>query len=318
VSAAVLLLAGPARAQPAPVGSSVPVVDDGPSPEARAANAKALELSRDGKYGEALELFQRAYDLSPSYVILYNIGRMARLTQDFARSLTAFQGYLKEGGIDIEPDRRTEVEREIASLSSLVSWVSVTAEPGARVSIDGRDVGVAPFEHKIVVNPGARTFRAEKAGALITKDLTAKVGETSVVDLRPRPRPTREPARPEAFRFPRGLIIGTWVAAGAFTGVAIGTGSAAIVMSNDLKNDVYVGPDRAPSPDSPIARKASRVSSLATTTDIIVVAAAVTGATAMTLTLVDAVMGSSQDAKSPPPSVDAGIGLGGLTIRGSF
>lgn len=315
--------AGP-KGAPAPPASAK-ADDGGPSPEARAANAKALELSKAGNYAEALEQFQRAYDLSPSYVILYNIGRMARLTQDFARGLRAFQQYLNEGGIEIDAARRSEVEQDVASLTSLVCWTSIRAESGARVSVDGRDLGVAPIDQKIPVNPGARTFRAEKGGAVVTKDVSAKAGETLQVVLEAQkegpvvgPKPTSS-----GFRFPTGVVVASWVATGAFTATAVATGVSAIATSSSLKSDVYVGPAHAPKPDSDIAKKQGRVRALATASNAFVAASIVVGTAALTFTIVDAALAPNQDRTKPKPapkpaSVDLEVGAGSIFVTGSF
>lgn len=319
--------AGPQKAGAAAPAASASPDDGGPSPEARAANAKALELSKDGKYAEALEQFQKAYDLSPSYVILYNIGRMARYTQDFARSLSAFQRYLSDGGSEVDASKRSEAEQEIASLTSLVAWASVSVEPGSRVSIDGRDMGVAPIAQKVPLNPGARSFRAEKGGAVVAKDVTLKAGEATQVVLsfeKPGGHDVVGPHR-DPFRFPTGLVVAAWVTTGLFTGAAVATGTAAIVTSNDLKDDVYVGPARAPAPDSAIAKKAARIQSFAKATDGLIVVAAITGSAAIGFTIVDAIAGPAQDqkkepSKAPPKpaSLRLDVGVGSLFLSGTF
>lgn len=318
--------AGPGKGTPAPSAAASPD-DGGPSPEARAANSEALELSKNGHYAEALEKFQRAYDLSPSYVILYNIGRMARFTQDFARSLTAFQRFLNEGK-DIETSHRSEVEQEIAALASLVAWVTVKTDAGAHVFVDGQEVGVAPIDRKIPMNPGARSFRADKAGASVTKDITLKAGDASnvVLDFEKPPVTVPKPVVNDRFRFPSGVVVAAWVVTGAFTAGAVVTGTAAIVTSNSLKSDVYVGPARAPSPDSPIAKKASRVNTLATASNAFIATAIVAGSAAIAFSIVDAVAGPAQDpSKEPSPkppskpaSLDLEVGVGSLFLTGKF
>ena len=326
-------LAGPQKKAGAPIPASAPASADdaGPSPEARAANAKALELSNEGKYAEALEQFQRAYDLSPSYVILYNIGRMARYSQDFARSLTAFQRYLKDGGSEIEASKRSEAEQEIASLTSLVAWASINVEAGAHVSIDGREIGVSPIAQKLPLNPGARSFRAEKAGAVVSKDLTLKAGDTTAVLLEFEKPGGHEPIAPRGnpFRFPSGVVVAAWVTTGVFTAASIATGTAALVTSSDLEDDVYVGPGRAPAPDSSIAKKAKRVEAFAAATDALVVVAAISGAAAISFTIVDAIAGPAQDPKKAPGGAPAktlpkpvslrlGVGVGALFLSGTY
>ena len=62
-----------------------------PTPEAREIYSTALDLVEKGRFAEALAAFERAYAASPSYVILYNVGKAAVLSGDPARALSIGQ-----------------------------------------------------------------------------------------------------------------------------------------------------------------------------------------------------------------------------------
>lgn len=313
-----LVLGGPARVARAACGG-----DGAPSAEARAANDRGLELVQKNDFAGALREFQAAYDDCPSYVILYNIGKMARLTQDFARSLKAYQRYLTDGAPDIDADRRAEVEREIASLSSLVGYVSIEAPEGAKVSVDGVSLGTAPLQERVALNPGAHRFEAVAADKKASQDATIKAGDSAGVKLAfGATGPGEGPETGAGYTFPSGVVTLTWVAASAFAWTAIISGSVAIATSDDLEDDTYLGPDRAPAEGSAIADKSERIKALATVTDVFIVAAAITGAAAITFSIVDAV--GDSDPEDPPANdapvktVDLEIGPSTIAIRGRF
>jgi hypothetical protein len=305
----------PALAQPA----KPPASKDGPSPEARAANKHALDLFKDGKYQEALDQFQKAYDLSPSWIILCNIGKMSRFTQDFARSLVAYQTCLKDGGADVEPSQRTEVEQEIAQLVSLVGYAKIDGEAGAEVRVDGTALGTLPLDPKLPINPGPRTFASKKDAHNREQTVTVKAGETVDVDLSfdgssGHPN-TPDPAR---FRFPQAAITAAWIGTAVFAGTAIGTGTAALVMSSNLKGTVYVGPAQAPAAGSPLAVEAKRVGALSASTDAFIALAVITGAAGLSFTIVNVVTPAPKDQKASAGFVRVGGGPGSLSVTGAF
>jgi hypothetical protein len=306
-----------ARAQPT-VGECVP------TPEARAANERALELSKDGHFAEALQLFQEAYDACPSFVILYNIGRMSALTQDYARSLAAFSKYLSDGGSGIDVARRREVEGEIIHLKGEVSTIDVrTEETGAQVAVDGVVRGTTPLAGPIITNPGKRKITVS-GKTTSTQEIDAKRGARVEVRFDGAP-PDPVPVQPSStFRFPSELVIAAWITAGVFTGASIATGVSALVTEADLNDDLYLGPAFTPAAGSEIEDKADRAVALATATDVLIGAAIVSGTLAILFTGLDAVgapdepEAKGEPAKPPAPTVTVLPTIGGLSITGSF
>ena len=313
---AISLASSPRTVHAQPANDSA--TNDGPSPEARAANKRALELFKDGNYPEALDQFQKAYDLSPSWIILCNIGKTSRFTQDFARSLVAYKKCLNDGGADVDPPQRTEVEQAITQIQSLVGWATLAGEAGAEVRVDGKVVGTLPLHDKLAVNPGPRTFDSVKDTRRSERLVTVKASESVDVDLSFEASDRPKVPDPAGFQFPKGLVVATWIASGAFAATAIGTGTAALVTSSSLKSTVYVGPAQAPQPGSQIEAQAQRVGALATATDVFIAAAAVSAGVAVSFTIVNAAMTKPQDQKAAAQHVRVRVGPAALSLSGDF
>ncbi len=283
-----------------------------PTPDAVAANDLALKMVDESRYVEALALFQKAYDLSPSYVILFNIGRMSALTNDPARAIQAYECHVVEGGADVSPERRAEVAAEVARLMLDVGQVRVEVdEPGATIEVDGRRVGKSPLDVAVPLNPGrhrvvARGSRAE------TREIEVQKGGSTVVtfELEPPPPPAA------GFQFP-GAAVGTaWVVTGLVSVSAAITGSLALIGSADLDDDVYLGPIRRPPEDSQIAAKAERTRALAISTDVLIAIGAISGAAAISFSIVNAV--NEPDEPEKKTSVRLSAAPTAVMLEGSF
>lgn len=167
-----------------------------PRVEARERFDRGLTLFEEGRYDAALAEFTRAYELSPSYRILYNVGRVYAEAGDAVRSVDAFERYLSEGGSAIERRRRTEVESLLAEQRARVSRVWVrTNVPDAQISVDGGLVlgpdGAplrTPLRAPIRVTAGRRLIGARAPGHEAAErpiELPGGVEETVAIDLLP-------------------------------------------------------------------------------------------------------------------------------------
>src|SRR5262249_5107555 len=121
---------------------------------------QGVDLYNDGNYKLGLIEFKKAYDLHPDYRVLYNIGQIYYQLNRFANSYDAFSRDLNEGGSNIPPERRTQVEPGIATLQGRIAYLSVESNiPKAEVRLDDEAVGVTPLrdlrvdfgEHNVTV-----------------------------------------------------------------------------------------------------------------------------------------------------------------------
>jgi hypothetical protein len=87
--------------------------------EQKATTAFAL-----GRYAEAANDFERAYEASPQPALLYNTAQAYRLAGNKERALTLYQNYLRVYG---SREKRAEVESWIAQLTTAIERDRVAA-----------------------------------------------------------------------------------------------------------------------------------------------------------------------------------------------
>lgn len=312
-----------------PPSAATPPPPDAPAPHSEAiARARenfrqGIELTAAGRLADALVAFQTAYDLSPSYRILYNIGQISRHVGDAARSLRAFERYLAEGGAEIDAARRAEVEAEIAALRPRVGAVRVRATaPGAAVLLDGARVGEAPLTGPLYVNPGVHRLRAEHPGKRpAVETLEVAAGQTFDISLHLAPlgpgereRPAPPPVKP---RRPTWIA---WAVTGTLAAGAAVTGTMALVSAAQLDDARYPGPDRRPPPGSDVDALGARVDALAVATDALALAAVASLGVTLYLTLTEPPADAARPRKTPgaAPRVLVTAGPGIACLRGVF
>jgi hypothetical protein len=172
---------------------------------------QGVALYREGNFGGARAEFQRAYDVAPSYRILFNLGESAFELEDYAAAIAAFSRYLTEGGAGVPPVRRAEVEKTLGQLEQRVGRLTITtSEPGVDIAVDGMRVGVTPLAAPVVVSVGRRTLTATMRGRIpISRTIDVAGGdhtnialdvaapEVAVVPAAVAPLPLPPVARPE-------------------------------------------------------------------------------------------------------------------------
>jgi len=330
--AVVLVTAVNASVEAEPNDSKPAAIDPAARREAQQHFRKGIELYDENDFRGALVEFERAYDLAPSYRILYNIAQVRYQLRDYAGALKAFEQYLAEGGKQVDRRRRSEVEQEIVKLRGRVAQVTVTTSvPGADVFIDDVLVGTTPLAESVVVSAGRRTITATKQGYHpatrtvdvasadkldVTLELVASRSALSPPPTHP-PAPAPEdhdrPARPEgsstSARYEVPWIA--WGAAGVLAAGATVTGVMALGASNDLadkRGTPNVGRDG-------LDAARSKTSRLALVTDVLGGAALVVGGYAAWRTFFADSVATEPHAQA---GVQVGVVPGGVTIRGSF
>lgn len=283
------LSAKPALAQPK---------DKASLDEAKDRFKRGLALYKEGSLDAALVEFSRAYDLSPSWKILYNIAVVHRDQRNYVEALGAFERFLAGGGKQIDAAKKKEVDAEIEQLRKFVGKLAIAVNvAGAEVRVDDQLVGKAPLAGPIAVNAGKRRVSATAEGRTAASDLVTVAGGDEVkvtlslaeppkaepVVVAPAAPPPQEPARaPEPP--PSRMTTLSYVGFGAAGALAIGagvTGFMAQRASKDLSNMEFVG--ATPSPE--VEDQRSKVKRLALTTDVLAGAALATFGVTLYLTL---------------------------------
>jgi tetratricopeptide (TPR) repeat protein len=162
---------------------------------------RGVELANANNYDESLREFSRAYELSPHYSVLYNIGQAHVALGHAAQSVEALKRYLAEGGANIALERRQAVEadviRQLAATGTLDVRVDV-AEAG--VAIDGAPRGRSPLAEPFRLDVGAHRVEVSlTSGEHQEQTISVAAGQNQVADFRLR----AEPARPSALGAPR-------------------------------------------------------------------------------------------------------------------
>jgi hypothetical protein len=296
--------------------------------EARTRYQRGTQLYSDGAYELALIEFQRAYELAPSYKILYNVAQVNAQLGNYAGALKAFQRYLAEGGNDDK--RKPEIEREIQNLQARTATLDVKVNvDGAEILIDGVPIGTTPFKEPLLVNAGQRKLTARKAGRQQIDKMLALAGGDSVtlefalVEVAPPAPAPIAPVREKETIIERQVAAPTsyvwigWVATGLFAAGAIGTGVGALVSAGDLKTARTTPLTSTQTPDDKRAELddvQSRARMLGIATDVLGGAAILTGAVSLYFTL------RKPDQKPAPAvgSVHLGVAPNGASVFGSF
>ena len=140
--------------------------EDADSAKAAVRFQRAVELYREGSYEGALAEFSKAYQIRPSYLVLYNIAQTQYALHDFVGAYKSLMQYMAEGGGDIPADRRSQVDEMTVKLVGRIAHLQISTNvPGADIRVDDVSVGTSPLPGPIPVNVGARKVSATKAGS---------------------------------------------------------------------------------------------------------------------------------------------------------
>jgi hypothetical protein len=286
----------------------------------------------DGAYEASKIEFQRAYDLSGNYKILYNLGLIDANLNDYAGALAMYEKYLALGGKEVSAARVKEADKEIARLRTLVAKVELTTNVGgADVTIDEVAIGKTPLASALVVNPGKHRIGVSKDGYQpSSKSVTLAASEVVKVDL-PLVEKKSESSSPTSTVTPttnepppvspptgshptttttthRSFPTGAWILTGALTGAALTTGILAITSSRSLSDERasnHADPSRLDS-------LSSKTKTWALVADIAAGLALVSGGVSLYLTL-------RPGAETPKESaVHLNVSTNGLSLAGTF
>ncbi len=126
---------------------------------------KGVAAFDGGRLKEAAEEFKLAYQLSPAFVILYNLGQVEGLLGRSVQAVDAFEQYLAQGGAEIPAARREAVRKEIEAQGARIGTIEVRTSPaGAEVRVDRVLVGTTPLAKPLRVTAGPHAVEAALPG----------------------------------------------------------------------------------------------------------------------------------------------------------
>jgi tetratricopeptide (TPR) repeat protein len=301
---------------------------------------QAVELYREGSYEGALAEFRKAYQISPSYRVLYNIAQTQFALHDFVGAYKSLLQYVSEGGNDISADRRAQVDEMSAKLEERIGHLQIaTNAADADIRIDDVSVGTSPLPGLVAVNVGTHKVSAVKAGSPEAVRTITVAGKESVrIDLKideavaaaarvgssaasspvsgPLSAPAASIAKSQQASVPghTGLIVSLSTTAA----LAIGTGVAgylALAAQQKLKDQINTYPNTKAN----IEDARSKSKHLGYITDALGAATVVSGGVALYYVLTSA--SATPKAKPGKASVEPIVfvpTLGGMVLQGSF
>lgn len=154
-----------------------------------------VALFKDAKYGEALAEFERAYQIAPHPLVLYNIAGCHRELLHYAQAVTYYRRFLADGTGKVPASRLAIAQSELDALLTLVARVTVTVVPASdnvTLIVDGTPLDkpampliLPPGEHRLIARtPGRRD--AERS-------VRVAAGDTPTIELALEALPTEPP-----------------------------------------------------------------------------------------------------------------------------
>ena len=297
--------------------------------EARQHFDQGVQLFRDGDFQAAAIEFRRAYDTEPNFRVLYNIGQACTEAKDYACALTSFAAYLDQGGNEVAPARRAQLEQQMEKLRVRTGRLLVrTNVDGSAVLVDDVAVGHTPLSSPLLVSAGRRKVAlVSPSGVQQIRTVEVAGGDQTTIDvpfqvaeyrgearLGPADVTRDAPLEPESERGSdlggRGLrIVVPAVVTGVLVAAAVFSGVEALQSKQNFDNAIGT----VPGDHDAIENDRRRTRSWALATDLLTGAAIVGGVfTAL------AIFRDGESPRQASAGASLSVGPSGFAISGRF
>jgi len=144
-----------------------------------------VELYDEGKFEEALVEFERAYEIAPHPLVLYNMAGTHRELSHYDEAIQYYERFLAEGEGQVGADVLERGKSELAALRARVGTIAVNVDrEGAAVLVDGKKAGDTPLARPLVLAPGRHTITVGMPGGRVeTRIVTLASGDQAKVDV---------------------------------------------------------------------------------------------------------------------------------------
>src|SRR5215470_17590041 len=126
---------------------------------------RGVALFNEAKYAEALAEFQRAYEIAPHPLVLYNIAGCHRQMSHYAEAVNYYRQFLNEGKGVVPAARLTAAQSELDATLLLIARVTVTVSPaldGTTLLLDGAPLDTTTMP--LILPPGEHRLTARTPG----------------------------------------------------------------------------------------------------------------------------------------------------------
>ena len=126
---------------------------------------RGVALFNDAKYAEALAEFERAYELAPHPLVLYNIASCHRQMSHYAEAVNYYRRFLADGKGVVAAARLTAAQSELDATLLLIARVTVTVSPaidGTTLLLDGAPLDTTTMP--LILPPGEHRLTARASG----------------------------------------------------------------------------------------------------------------------------------------------------------
>lgn len=192
--AALLMVTSVVAAAPHTKKPTKPLVTkDDKTPEQKQADRhfkSGVALFNEQKFGEALAEFQRAYEIAPAPIVLYNIATCHRELSHYSEAVKYYRRFLDEGADKAPADRIIAAKAELEGILQRIARLTVAAPDGAEIFVDGQSVGTMPLDMPLIVAPGEHKVVVHlEAKKDADKNLHVASGDEVSVTLKPGDMP---------------------------------------------------------------------------------------------------------------------------------
>ena len=164
-----------------------PTSSDSARKEARERFSRGLHLFENGDNGGALAEFQRANELIPNRLALFNIGLVYAAMERPVEAAATLEKVLKDAG-PLKPENLARAQSVKEEQEKRIAWVDVTTNVPATIEVDGLEAGATPMTEPLRVAAGTRVIGAVASGHLPVRREVTVAGQTRAqlaLDLRP-------------------------------------------------------------------------------------------------------------------------------------
>jgi hypothetical protein len=126
---------------------------------------RGVGLFNDAKYTEALAEFQRAYEIAPHPLVLYNMASCHRQLSHYAEAVNYYRRFLADGKGVVAAARLTAAQSELDATLLLIARVTVTVSPaidGTTLLLDGAPLDTSAMP--LILPPGEHRLTARASG----------------------------------------------------------------------------------------------------------------------------------------------------------